>query len=229
MKKWLDVLSACPLFDGIARDDIETMLACLGAAVRSCEKGETILAEGDSARKLGVVLGGTVQIVRMDYYGNRSIMARLSPSDLFAEAFACAGVKAMPVNVVAAERTDYLLIDAQKILCACSHACSFHQQMIYSLMRILATKNLAFHQRMEITSRRTTREKLMAYLLAQAKQAGSASFTIPFDRQELADYLEVDRSGLSSEIGKLRREGVIACERSRFTLLGSNLSKEELS
>ena len=100
-----------------------------------------------------------------------------------------------------------------------SNSCDFHNKLIFNLLKVVAAKNLLFNQKMEITSRRTTREKLLAYLNAQAKQHGSNSFTIPYDRQELADYLEVDRSGLSAEISKLRREGVLESQRSQFTLL----------
>ena len=111
-----------------------------------------------------------------------------------------------------------MLIDCLKICHSCSNACQFHQQMIYNLLQIVAAKNLMFHQKIEVTSKRTTHEKLMAYLMLQAKQFGSLEFEIPYDRQELADYLEVERSGLSAEIGKLRRQGVIEADRSRFKI-----------
>lgn len=219
MEKFLPVLSDCPLFAQIAPGDLGAMLGCLNASIRHCAKGETILEEGDSARHIGVVLSGCVQVSRMDYHGSRSLMARLSPPDLFAEAFAFAGIHALPVRVTAAEETDVLMIDASRITHSCSSACAFHQQMVYNLMRILAQKNLAFSRKLEITAKRTTREKLMTYLMQQAALAGSSSFVIPFDRQELADYLEVDRSGLSAVISTLRREGVLSSEKSRFTLL----------
>ncbi|MBR5288065.1 MAG: Crp/Fnr family transcriptional regulator [Clostridia bacterium] len=195
------------------------MLACLNAGVRRCAKGETILAEGGGAQLVGVVLSGCVQVSRTDYNGSRSLIARLAASDLFAEAFAFAGVQALPVSVTAAEDAEVLLLDASRITQSCASACAFHRQMIDNLMRILALKSLAFSRKLEIISRRTTREKLMTYLTQQAAQAGSQSFVIPFDRQELADYLEVDRSGLSAVIGTLRREGVLRSEKSRFTLL----------
>lgn len=218
MQKNLDILALCPLFFKIRQEDMGAMLSCLGGRQRTFSKGETVLGEGAPADIIGVVLSGTVQVVREDYFGNRSMMAKLGPADLFAEAFALAGVEGMPVNVVAAENCEVMLIDVSRISRPCAKACGFHQQMIYNLMRILAMKNLACNQKIEVTSKRSTREKLMAYLLIQAKRAKSSSFIIPFDRQELADYLEVDRSGLSSEIGKLRREGVLDCEKNRFTI-----------
>jgi len=177
------------------------------------------LSEGDPVRWIGVVLSGTVQIVQVDYYGNRSMMAKLGPADIFAEAFACAGVREMPVDAVAAETTEVLLIDAGRMMQPCSAQCGFHQRLIRNLLRVVASKNLALRQKIEITSQRSTREKLMAYLLLQAKRAGKDSFSIVYDRQELADFLEVDRSGLSAEISKLRKEGKLICRKNHFTLL----------
>jgi len=125
----------------------------------------------------------------------------------------------MPVNVTASEDSEVLMIDAWRITHSCENACGFHHQLIYNMMRILAVKNLICNQKIEVVSQRSTRDKLMAYLMQQAQKHGSNQFEIPYDRQELADYLEVDRSGLSAEISRLRREGVLLCERNRFTLL----------
>ena len=218
MQKVLDILMLCPLFFGVRQEDMGAMLSCLNARRRSFSKGEMILGEDAPADLIGVVISGMVQVVREDYFGNRSMMAKLGPAELFAETFALSGMENMPVNVVAAESCEVMLIDVSRISRPCAKACGFHQQMIYNLMRILALKNLACNQKIEVMSKRSTREKLMAYLLLQAKRAKKSSFLIPFDRQELADYLEVDRSGLSAEIGKLRREGVLDCEKNRFTI-----------
>lgn len=219
MQEFLPMMARCPLFMNIAPDDLSGMLACLQAKPRQYTRGQVILAEGDRAEYLGIVLEGTVQVSREDYSGNRSLMARLGPGDLFAEAFACAGVERMPVSVAAVENARVLLIRAQRLMQPCASACSFHHQMIFNLMKILAMKNLACNQKIEVVSKRTTREKLLAYLMMEAKRAGQASFTIPYARQELADYLEVDRSGLSAEISKLRKEGLLLCDKNAFTLL----------
>ena len=138
---------------------------------------------------------------------------------MFGEAFACAEVKAIPVTVVASEPSEVMLIDAGHIMNTCSNNCGFHRQLIFNLMRDLAVKNIMFHQKIEITSKRSTREKLMTYLMFQSKKFKKSSFDIPFDRQELADYLEVDRSGLSAEISKLRQEGILESNRKHFKLL----------
>lgn len=219
MEQYFDALQKCPLFWGITDDELSAVLPCLGARIFSFDKGEAVMAEGEAARYIGVVLSGAVHIIQVDYFGNRSIIEGIGPSGLFGESFACADVSAIPVSAVAAEPTQIMLIDCQKITRSCSGACAFHQRMIYNLLRVVAGKNLIFHQKIEITSKRTTREKLLAYLLLQAKRAGTASFEIPYNRQELADYLGVERSGLSVEIGKLRRQGVITADRNRFQVL----------
>lgn len=219
MKKYLEILKKCRLFEEIAEEDLTKMLTCLGAKVESFDKKYTIFAEGSTAKYIGIMLHGTAQIIQIDYYGNRSILSELGAGEVFGEAFACAEVGTMPVSIIANEPCAVMLIDATHILHTCSNHCAFHQRLIFNLMKDLASKTILFHQRMEITSKKTTREKLTAYLTVQAKKAGSNRFEIPFDRQELADYLEVDRSGLSVEISKMKKEGLIENQKNRFVLL----------
>lgn len=218
MKKYFEVLRKCSLFNDIADDDISAMLGCFGATVRHFNRRETVIAEGEPAKCVGIVLSGAVQIEQTDYFGNRSIVASVAPAEMFGESFACAGDKTMPVDVVAAEGADIMLIDCMRITQPCCKYCSFHQQIVYNLMKAIAAKNLVLRQKIQITSKRSTREKLMAYLLILAKKNNSSSFKIPYDRQELADYLEVDRSGLSAEISKLRKEGIIENQKNYFVL-----------
>ena len=219
MEKFFPVLESCSLFADIRREDIPGMLQCLGARPGQATRDQQLLSEGDAAKYVGILLSGSAHVVKQDYYGNRSIVARIEPGELFGESFACAGVAELPVSVVANEDCKFLLIDCQRITVSCSNACAFHSQMIFNLLKTVAARNLEFHQKLEITSKRTTREKLMAYLLSQAKAKGSNSFTIPYDRQGLADYLGVERSAMSAELGKLRRDGILTTDRSRFTLL----------
>ena len=219
MKKYLKTLRNCPLFDRIDDNALTTLLGCLGAKTDFFDKKFTIFAEGTPAKHIGILLSGSAQIVRNDFYGNRSIVTGIAPGEMFGEAFACSELEEMPVSIIANEPCDVMLIDCSHLLHTCTNACGFHQQLIFNLMKDLAAKNLSFHQKMEVVSKRSTREKLMTYLLQQAKKAESNTFVIPFDRQALADYLEVDRSGLSAEIGKLRKEGILESSKNRFTLI----------
>ncbi|MGN0631151.1 MAG: Crp/Fnr family transcriptional regulator [Ruminococcus sp.] len=218
MKKYMEILRNCKLFENIENENLLAMLKCLGAEVRSYSKNQNIFTEGEKASHMGILLSGTAQIVRVDFYGNRSIVTNIEPSEIFGESFACTETESIPVNVIAEKDCEVLLIDNRKILQPCYNACEYHSQIIFNLMKSIAVKNLLLNQKIEIISKRTTREKLMTYLLIQAKQYGR-SFTVPYDRQELADFLEVDRSGLSAEISKLRKENVIECKRNFFRLL----------
>lgn len=213
MKEFHGIMRKCPLFDGIRMEDLSAMMGCIGGRVLSVTKGQHVWREGDPATHVGMVLSGAVHLVRADYFGNRSIVARVGPSELFGETYACAGIQSLPVSMVADEDSKVLLMDCRRITVSCSSACAFHSRIIFNLLRLVAEKNLVFDQKIQITSKRSTREKLMAYLLNQAKLQGSDRFVIPYDRQELADYLEVERSGLSAEISKLRKEGVLESDK----------------
>lgn len=219
MKEYLAVLARCPLFQGIEQAEYAAMLSCLGARKVECGKNEPVFLEGDPANQVGVVLGGAVQIVRDDFYGNRSVVASIQPAQIFGETFACAEIDRLPVSVIATEKSEIMLIDCRRITMTCSNACEFHSRMILNLLRVVAEKNLVFNQKIEIMAKKTTRDKLMAYLLEQAKRNGSREFDIPFDRQSLADYLGVERSALSAEISRMRAEGILQSNRSHFRLL----------
>ena len=195
------------------------MLGCLGAKVETFDKRYTILPEGSAGKYVGIVLSGSVSIEQLDIYGNRSILSIVTPSRIFAEAFACAGVAAIPVSVVANEESEIMFINIERILNTCSNNCRFQNALIRNLMHDLAEKSLMFHRKIDIISKRSTRERLLTYLNYESKSQGRMSFDIPFDRQGLADYLEVDRSGLSLEISKLRKEGILENRKNHFTLL----------
>ena len=218
MKKYSEILKKCPLFEGIEEDHMMQMLGCLGAKVEHFDKKQSVITEGEPATNIGIVISGAVQVEQIDYYGNRNILSNIPPAQVFAEAFACAEVRAIPVTVIANEPSEIMLINCNHILHTCENNCGFHQQLIFNLMRDLASKTILFHQRIEITSKRTTRDKLLAYLMLMSKEKNSNRFDIPFDRQELADFLEVERSGLSVEIGKLKREGILDCVKNHFVL-----------
>ncbi len=219
MKKYFEILKKCPLFFGISEEELEGLLHCLGAKVDFYDKRYTVFAEGRPVRHIGIVLSGSVQIEQVDYMGNRSIHSSFGASEMFAEAFAAAELDSIPVSVVAGEPSEIMLIDCSHILYTCERSCGFHRRLIFNLMKDMARKTLVFHRKLDVTSKRTTSEKLIAYLNSESKRVGNRSFDIPYDRQELADYLGVDRSGLSSEISRLTRQGVLASKKRHFTLL----------
>ena len=219
MEEYFDILSQCPLFSGISQEELKSMLSCLDGRITHISKGSPVFLEGEPATFVGVVLSGKVQILRTDFYGNRSVLTVVSPGGLFAEAFACAEVETLPVSAIALESTSVLLLDCKRVLTSCPNACPFHSKLVRNLLRGIAQKNLILTQKIRCMSQKTTREKLMEFLLEQAKQHGSGEFVIPYDRQALADYLGVERSAMSAEISKLRKAGQIDCTGSRFRIL----------
>ena len=195
------------------------MLSCLGGNITGIAKGNPVFLEGDPAEFVGVVLSGKVQIVRDDYYGNRSVLTVVSPGGLFAEAFACADVETLPVSVIALQNSTVLLLDCKRVLTGCSNACPFHSRLVRNLLQGIAQKNLMLTTKIRCMSQKTTQEKLMEFLLEQAKQHDSAEFVIPYDRQALADYLGVERSAMSVELSKLKKVGLIDYRGSWFRVL----------
>ena len=219
MEEYFDILSQCPLFAGISRQELGQMLSCLGGKITGIAKGNPVFIEGAPAEFVGVVLDGKVQILRTDYYGNRSVLTVVSPGGLFGEAFACAGVETLPVSAIALQTCTVLLLDCKRVLTGCSNACPFHSRLVRNLLQGIAQKNLILTRKIQCMSQKTTQEKLMEFLLEQAKQQGSAEFVIPYDRQALADYLGVERSAMSAEISKLKKAGRIDCSGSWFRVL----------
>lgn len=218
MKEYLPVLKKCPLFAGVEEANIENILPCLSSVVKKYDKNQFIFEAEDRVTTVGLILSGSVLVIKEDFWGNRDILSQLGPAELFAEAFSCAQLDRLPVSVVAAEKTDVLLVNYKKIVTTCSTACSFHTLLIQNMMKILAQKSVVLMQKLEQMAKRTTREKLLAYLSAEAQKTGGSKFEIPFNRQELADYLSVDRSAMSSELGKMRDEGILDFEKNHFVL-----------
>jgi CRP-like cAMP-binding protein len=205
------------LFEGISANDIERLLSCMNYRLVHAEKGVPVIREGDPLLSIGIVLSGSVRIVRTADDGSRIVQASFGPSSVFAESLVCAGVTASPVAVVAEEPSDILLVPYKRIIAPCAESCSFHTRLIANLMRMIAEKNLLLNGKLEIMAKRNTRDKVLAYLHSERKKAGTDDFEIPYDRLELADYLCVDRSSLSRELSRMRGEGLIAFEGNLFS------------
>lgn len=218
MEKYFEILLQCPLFAGIEQSDLHHMIDCLNGKLIDVPKGTPVFLEGSPAEYVGVLLSGTVQVIREDYYGNRSVINNLQPKELFAEVFSFAGLDTMPVSAIATKDSKVLLLNCRRVVSPCANACHFHNILLKNLLQGIAMKNLALSKKIRYMSKKTTKEKLMAYLLDQAKAQGSREFVIPYDRQALADYLGVERSAMSAEIGKLKKAGWIDTKGAWFRL-----------
>ena len=218
MREDFGVLKRSPLFAGLADGELEAVLACLGARCESYGRGDSLLRVGDSPQAVGLVLAGSVFVVQEDYWGNRDLRERILPGQMFAEAFACVPGAVMDVSVVAEEPSRVLWLNVARVLHTCPGACAHHSRMISNLLSDLAAGNLRFGEKLTHISRRSTREKLLSYLSAEARRQGGAEFCIPFNRQQLADYLSVERRAMSAELSRMQQDGLIKLDKNRFVL-----------
>ena len=214
----VNFLSKTVLFSEVAPEEIESMLECLGTEQKSFEKGTVLYHAGDLVQSMGLVLSGRVQIENDDLWGNKSVLDSIGPGRVFAETYACVPKEPLMVNVVAAEASDILFLNIGRILKTCPAACSHHSRLIRNLLTLTAQKNLNLSRRIFHTSSKSIRGRLLSYLSFQAAVHENREFTIPFNRQQLADYLSVDRSALSNELGKMQREGLLETDKNHFVL-----------
>lgn len=218
MEKYLPVLRSCTLFHGLSDGEILSLLNCIGAKMESREQDEYILRAGEKTDAVGLLLSGGALIIQEDLWGNRNVITRLAPGDFFAESFAVIPNTVLSVSVVATELCKTLKMDITRMLTVCSSACSYHNRLIHNLVTAFARKLLVFNDKITHMSKRKTRDKLLSYLSAESFRQNSLSFDIPFDRQQLADFLCVERAAMSVEISKLQKEGLLKTDHSHFEL-----------
>lgn len=218
MKQYFSLFKRTNLFLDIAEEEMESLLCCLGANERSYEKGECIFLRGEQIMSVAMLLKGCVHIQKEDYWGNLSILNEILPGEIFGEVYACLRNDLILNNAVAVKQSNVLFLDMNKVLTICPTACPFHGRLIKNLLSIMALKNKALTQKLEHMSQRTTREKLRSYLSEQSLKAGCSSFDISFNRQQLADFLSIDRSAMSHELSKMRDEGMISFHKNHFVL-----------
>ena len=218
MKKFFPVICSSKLFSGVSENELSAMLSCLDTKVKDFTKDTVVLHSGETVESIGLVLSGSVFIAQDDIWGNRNILSKAGAGETFAAAFACAADSKLNVDVIAETPVTIMFVNINRIINVCSSACERHNRIIQNILGELAEKNLRFSEKIEHMGQRTTRSKIMSYLSAEAQRLGTCEFDIPFSRQQLADYLGVERSGLSSELGKMNRDGLIDFHKSHFVL-----------
>lgn len=208
-----------PLFAGIAPEDREALLSCIGYHIVSVKKGEIIVFEEEIIKQIGIVLYGTVDMIKEDVWGNKTIILRIGKDDIFGESFACGEDNLSAVTFTASEDTTILFLPFRKVMHSCTMACVFHHRLVENMVRIIAKKNRDFMQKIEVITKRTIREKLLTYLSIQAQIQGTRYFEIPLGRVELAEYLCVDRSALTRELAKMKEDGLIDYDKKSFRII----------
>lgn len=219
MKKYVSTLKRTKLFEGLENEEIISMLSCLGAKLGTYKKGEYVLRQGEYLSNVFILVEGNLHIQNDDYWGNHCILRQISPGEMFGESYIAPESGALLNDVVAITDSTVIFFDLKKILTACSSACKFHTMVVQNMFFAISEKNRKLVQKMGHISKRTTREKLISFLSEEAKKHNSSNFTIPFNRQQLADFLSVDRSAMSKELCKMRDEGLLEFDRNFFELL----------
>lgn len=219
MQKYIPILKNTKLFSGVKEEEISSLISCLGGRLRSYKKGEYILREGEHLSDIFILVTGKIHIQKNDYWGNLSILSEISEGEMFGEAYTAPGCEALINDVVAVEDSEVIFFDVKRMLTTCSSACRFHTMIIQNMFFALSHKNRKLVQKLGHMSGRTTRAKLISYLSEESKLNNSSAFTVPFNRQQLADYLSVDRSAMSNELCKMRNEGLLRFEKKHFELL----------
>ncbi|MBQ8497951.1 MAG: Crp/Fnr family transcriptional regulator [Clostridia bacterium] len=219
MKNYIPILKRTQLFAGVSEDEIALMLSCLDARMHTYKKGEYVFHQGEHLHHITVLVEGELHIQRDDYWGNRAIVNRIAVGEMFGEAYIAPQSGALLNDVVAIEDSTVIFFDVKRIITVCSSACRFHSMVVQNLFFAISEKNKKLLQKLGHISKRTTREKLISYLSEEAKRNNSASFVIPFNRQQLADFLSVDRSAMSNELCKMRDEGLLEFEKNAFKLM----------
>ena len=216
-----DILSEVksPLFDGIKPEDRKAMLGCIGYHVSTYKKGDIVAFEAENIRHIGIVLSGSVDMVKEDLWGNKTMLLRTWKDEMFGETFACGEDNLSIVTFLVSEDAKILFIPFDRVMHSCTMACAFHHQLIENMVHIIANKNRDLMRKVEVVSKRTIREKILAYLSIQAQVRESRYFEIPLGRVELAEYLCVDRSALTRELVKMKNEGLIDYHKNCFRML----------
>lgn len=207
-----------PLFSGIASEELKALLGCITYRVASVKKGEIISFEEEQIKQIGILLSGSVDIIKEDIWGNKTLLLRLGKDGMFGETFACGEDNSSVVTFLASESAEILFLPFYRVMHNCTMACVFHHRLIENMVKILAQKNRDYMRKIEIVSKRTIREKILTYLSVQAQAQGSRYFEIPLGRIELAEYLCVDRSALTRELAKMKQEGLIDFDKNCFRI-----------
>lgn len=211
-------ISKTKIFQGLSEKETEDVLVCMQAKTKTYRKGEMIYRSGSIVDSIGLVLSGSVNIEQNDAWGNVSILDNIGRGRVFAEAYVCAEKEVLTIDVVAAEQSEILFLNLDKVISICGNTCPFHVKLVRNMLSVMAFKNLNLSRKISHTTPKSIRGKLLSYLSYQAMSQGKFQFEIPFNRQQLADYLCVDRSAMSNELSKMQKEGLLSYNKNSFCL-----------
>ncbi len=219
----LDTLLKCSLFKNISKQELLSLLPCLNATLQSFDEHQLIFNQGNVLNYVYIVIEGEIEIAKTNFAGQKNIISLLNCSQLFGEGVVSTTKRLSPVSATALSKAKLLLIPYERITIGCKNGCSFHFSLIHNMMNLLAEKNYHLNNKMDIILLKSMREKLLSYLTFEAQRTNSKSFTLPFNRNQLADYLNVSRPSMCRELARMKEEGLIDYYQNSFKLLDPSL------
>ncbi len=218
-----EIILKSKIFKNIEENEVELLLKCINNYRKTFKKGEIILREGEKTEYMGIVITGSVVVERADLWGNNTVLGVISPGGIFAETYSILNDEPLMINVYANEKSEILFLRTNEIFKTCEKSCNFHDQLILNLIRIASFKNLNLSRKILHTGPKTIRGKLLSFFSEWVKKENSLSFSIPYNRQQLADYLSVDRSAMSNELSKMQKEGILEFKKNKFKIIDKNI------
>lgn len=206
------------LFENIQETELTAMLNCLGAVTRSFQKSEFIFIEGSELKQIGVVIEGTVHMVKEDIWGEKTIFATMTSGEIFGESFVCGDYSSSAVSFQAATDCKILCLSFHRVLCSCNKSCVYHHKLIENMVTLIARKNVKLMEKMDILSKKSIRERVLTWFSQQVQINQSDKFESPLGRIELADYLCVDRSALTRELSRMKTDGLLDYDKNTFSM-----------
>ncbi|MBO8435305.1 MAG: Crp/Fnr family transcriptional regulator [Tyzzerella sp.] len=215
----LDKLATYPLFNNIKKEDLKNVLGCSYIAYKTFSKGDYLAMTDDEIHYIGIICKGSVQMIKEDYWGNKTILLHMHTGEVFGETFVCSASFLSQVSFITTEKTEIMFLDYYKVMHTCSSSCPHHNKLISNMLRCIGEKNIKLMEKVEVVSKKTLRDKIMTYLAIEAKNQGNNEFTIQFSRIELSEYLCADRSAVTRELASMRDDGLIEFEKNLFKIL----------
>lgn len=207
-----------PVFDKITDGEFKDLTLCGGIHEAEYKKGSVLFRTGDKTQRFGILISGKIYIENIDLWGNRMILHNISEGEAFAETYAFCRVPIM-VDVTAVEDSTVLFADLGVLLTDKNQTKSWYGKLLYNLLVLSTEKNLAWSGRVFCIASKSIRTRVMTYLSSEAVRRGSMEFSVPFDRQQMADYLNVERTALSKELSRMQKEGILTYRKNKFHLL----------
>ena len=220
IENYYNQIKTSPVFEGMSDSELVGLLECFHARIKKYEKEEMIIRQGDVISNLYIILDGEVNIEKDSYWGRRIIISKLGKNDNLALAFVGSKDVESSVDAITTKNSTVLILGYEKCTSMCQNACTRHKVLINNLFQILSKENIELIQKIDNVSQKTIRDKLLTYFSNEAQKLHTNTFEIQFNRQDLADYLNVDRSAMSFELSKLQKEGLIRYNKNKFELIG---------